>query len=288
MNIKPYYKNKNIILYQCDNMQLLQELPDDYIDLIYCDILYGTGRNFGDYQDIKDDKDVVFDFYINRIKEMFRVLQPNGIIILQCDYRINHWIRNILDDVFSHKRFINEVVWWYKKFSQNNDKTYLTNHDYLIVYSKGENYTFNTQYIINEDKDKRIKKGYFNCGGGRYLVYDFEKFNVFAKNKNIAKENIKDKTDDVPYTRVDDVFRDIMFINSQSVERINYETQKPKELVARIVKTFTNEKDIVADFFMGSGTTGEVALELGRKFIGCDIGDKACAISQERIIKLIK
>lgn len=261
-------------------------MPDDYIDLIYCDILYGTGRNFKDYQDIKADKEVVFNFYTDRIREIYRVLKCNGIIVLQCDYRINHWIRNILDDIFKYQNFVNEIVWWYKKFSQNNDKTYLTNHDYLIVYSKSENYTFNTQYIINEEKDKRIKKGYFNCGGGKYLVYDFSKFEKFAKDKNIPKENIKDKTEDTPYTRADDVFRDIMFINSQSKERVGYETQKPKELVDRIIKTFTNEGDIVADFFMGSGTTGEVALELNRKFIGCDISERACEITKERLDKI--
>jgi site-specific DNA-methyltransferase (adenine-specific) len=273
-------------LYCTNNLELMNKIESESINMIYSDILYGTGKNFGDYQDIKADKNIVFDFYTKRIKEMHRILKPNGVIVLQCDYRINHWIRNILDDVFGYKNFVNEIVWWYKKFSQNNDKTYLTNHDYLIVYTKGENYTFNTQYIINEDKDKRMKKGYFNCGGGKYLVYDFDKFNKFAEDKNIAKENIKDKTNDTPYTRVDDVFRDIMFINSQSKERVGYETQKPKDLVGRIIKTFTNEGDIVADFFCGSGTSLVVAKELGRQYIGCDINPKAIEITQNRLNKI--
>lgn len=272
--------NKN---YCTDNLELMKQMQKNSVDLIYCDILYGTGRNFGDYQDIKADKNIVFEFYTNRISEMYRILQPNGVIVLQCDYRINHWIRNILDDIFGYKNFVNEIVWWYKKFSQNNDKTYITNHDYLIVYAKGSNYTFNTQYTINKEKDKRMKKGYFNCGGGRYLVYDFDKFNKFAEGKNIPSENIKDKTDDTPYTRVDDVFRDIMFINSQSKERVGYETQKPKELVGRIIKTFTNEEDLVADFFIGSGTTSVVAKELNRNYIGCDINPNAINISNSRL-----
>lgn len=272
--------------YCIDNLELMKQIDGNSIDLIYCDILYGTGRKFKDYQDLKADKKAIEDFYIPRIKEMHRILQSNGVIILQCDYRINHWIRNILDDIFNYKNFINEIVWWYKKFSQNNDRTYLTNHDYLIVYSKGENYTFNTQYIINEEKDKRIKKGYFNCGGGKYLVYDFDKFNKFAKNKNILKENIKDKTNDNPYTRVDDVFRDIMFINSQSKERVGYDTQKPKELINRIIQTFSNEGDVIADFFCGSGTTGEVAKELNRQYILCDINPNAIEISRNRLGKI--
>lgn len=266
-----------------DNLQLMKQIPDNYIDLIYCDILYGTGRNFGDYQDIKAEKSIIFDFYTDRIKEMHRLLDKNGVIILQCDYRINHWVRNMLDDIFGYDNFINEVVWWYKKFSQNNDRTYLTNHDYLIIYSKGKDYTFNTQYVINKDKEKRIKRGYFNCGGGRYLIYDFDKFSKFAEGKDIPDDKIKDKTDDTPHTRVDDVFRDINFINSQSKERVGYETQKPKALLERVVKTFTNENDIVADFFCGSGTTGVVAKELGRNYILCDINPRAIEISENRL-----
>ena len=274
--------------YCMDNLELMEQMEDESVDLIYCDILYGTGRNFGDYQDIKAEKETIFEFYKYRIEEMYRILQKNGVIVLQCDYRINHWIRNMLDDVFGYDNFVNEVVWWYKKFSQNNDRTYLTNHDYLIIYAKNKDYTFNTQYVINEDKEKRMKKGYFNCGGGRYLVYDFEKFNKFAEGKGISEEKIKDKTDDKPYTRVDDVFRDIMFINSQSKERVGYETQKPKELVGRIIKTFSNKGDIVADFFCGSGTTGVVAKELGRNYIMCDVSPKAVEISEMRVQQVFK
>lgn len=89
-----------------DNLELMQQIQDNSLDLIYCDILYGTGRNFGDYQDIKAEKSIIFDFYTDRIKEMHRILQENGVIVLQCDYRINHWIRNILDDVFGYDNFI--------------------------------------------------------------------------------------------------------------------------------------------------------------------------------------
>lgn len=71
-----------------------------------------------------------------------------------------------------------------------------------------------------------------------------------------------------------------------SKEIVNYDTQKPKSLLKRIIEASSNEGDIVADFFMGSGTTGEVAVELGRRFIGCDIGDRACKISKERIEKI--
>lgn len=74
-----------------------------------------------------------------------------------------------------------------------------------------------------------------------------------------------------------------MFINSQSKERVGYETQKPKELIERVIKTFTNEGDVIADFFCGSGTTGVVAKELSRNYILCDINPKAIEISENRL-----
>ena len=75
-------------------------------------------------------------------------------------------------------------------------------------------------------------------------------------------------------------------INNMAKERIGYDTQKPKELLKRIILSSSNPNDIVADFFMGSGTTGEVSVELGRKFIGCDISERACEITKNRILNL--
>ena len=86
-------------------------------------------------------------------------------------------------------------------------------------------------------------------------------------------------------TNITSVWDDIYYLTPSSKERktVGYDTQKPKALVERIIKASSNEGDLVADFFMGSCTTGEVALELDRKFIGCDIGDKACEISKNRV-----
>ena len=86
--------------------------------------------------------------------------------------------------------------------------------------------------------------------------------------------------------KMDDVWN-IPIIKGNSKENWKYDTQKPKELLRRIIESSTKANSIIADFFMGSGSTGEVALALGRKFIGCDIGDSACRISEERLSKLI-
>ena len=97
-------------IYCCDNMELMNRLDNCSVDLIYCDILYGTGRKFADYQDLKAIRSVIEEHYIPRIKEMHRVLKDTGSIYLQMDTRINHWVRIILDDVFGYDNFRNEIV----------------------------------------------------------------------------------------------------------------------------------------------------------------------------------
>ena len=82
-----------------------------------------------------------------------------------------------------------------------------------------------------------------------------------------------------------DVWCDIPFIPPSAKERIGYDTQKPIKLLERIIKCSSNKGDIIADFFMGSGTTGEAAISLDRKFIGCDINENACKITYNRLTK---
>ena len=92
-----------------DNLEYMKSLQSESIDLIYSDILYGTGRDFGDYKDIKADRKTVEAFYSPRITEMHRLLKQTGSIYLQMDFKISHWVRLILEDV--GLLFQNEIVW---------------------------------------------------------------------------------------------------------------------------------------------------------------------------------
>jgi len=127
-----------------DNLELMAEIEDNTVDLIYCDILYGTGRKFKDYQDLKPKREIIEEHYIPRIKEMHRVLKDNGSIYLQMDTRINHWMRCIMDDVFEYDNFRNEISWWYKRWS-NISFGYQKMHDVILFYSKDKS-KFNIQY----------------------------------------------------------------------------------------------------------------------------------------------
>jgi len=235
----------------CDNLELMTEMQDNTVDLIYCDILYGTGRNFGDYQDLKPKREIIEQHYIPRIKEMHRILKPTGSIYLQMDWRINHWIRCIMDDVFGYGNFKNEIIWGYR--SQGLGKTYIKQHDNILFYTKTDEFTFN-----NESERIRFEKKFMDV-----------------------------KQDELGYyrdVRIRDVWEDIKFLNSLQNESKNYkyDTKKPVKLIERIIKTSSNEGDLIADFYAGAFTTAHACKNLNRSFIGCDINPNCLEKAKER------
>jgi site-specific DNA-methyltransferase (adenine-specific) len=248
-------------LYQCDNLELLSQLPENYIDLIYCDILYNTGKKFTDYDDRLGTPEEAMKWYKPRLIEIYRTLKETGSIYLQCDYRLVHYLKVEMDKIFGYDNFQNHIIWCYNGGGTSKNK-FSRKHDDILFYTKTDKYTFNIQYQpYKETTAKRFK--------------------------NIHKGS--DKQEDLLRgTPMTDWWIDVSLIaNPVNKEYTGYNTQKPKALLERIIKASSNEGDIVADFFMGSCTTGEVALELGRRFIGCDIGDKACEISKNRIQHMV-
>lgn len=251
------YINK---LFNMDNIELLNELPDKTVNLIYCDILYNTGKKFDDYNDNLGSPLQAMEWYKPRLKEMYRVLSDTGTIYLQCDYRLIHYLKIEMDNIFGINNFKNEIIWHYKSMS-NTKRYYPRKHDSILFYTKSDAYTFNysndsVQVPYSEATLKRSKtKAGFNNDKADYL-----KCNTYLK---------------------EDVWDDISFLKNGVI----YNTQKPNGLLERIIKTSSNEGDLVADFFCGSGTTCVVAKELGRNYIGCDIGEKAIHIATNRILE---
>jgi site-specific DNA-methyltransferase (adenine-specific) len=241
----------------CDNLELMAEIQDNTIDLIYCDILYGTGRKFKDYQDLKPIRSEIEKHYIPRIKEMHRILKNTGCIYLQMDTRINHWIRCIMDDVFGYDNFVNEIIWKYKTGGASK-KYFPRKHDNIFLYSKSKTYTFNKLLDKNYTKHKY---GFTNLqtqedeNGFYYLTTMSDVWEI------AIIRTVKDKID---------------------VESVDYSTQKPKALIERLVKASSNEGDLVADFYSGSFTTAEVCKDLKRNFIGCDINPNCFEKAKER------
>ena len=227
-------------VYCMDNLELLKQMDDNSIDLIYCDILYNTGRKFKDYDDNLGTPQQAMEWYRPRLIEMKRVLKDTGSIYLQCDYRLIHYLKIEMDNIFKVENFINEIIWKYG-LGGSGKKSFSKKHDNILFYSKSKDYIFNIQY---EDATSNKLKG--------------------CKKKMI------------------DVW-DIANINNMAKERIGYDTQKPKELLQRIIKASSNKNDVIADFFVGSGTSLVVAKELGRNYIGCDINQRAVDITNKRL-----
>jgi len=236
-----------------DNLELLLSQSDESVDLIYCDILYGTGRNFGDYQDLKPIRSEIEAHYLPRLKEMHRVLKPTGSIYFHCDWHINHWVRDLMDRVFGYDKFVNEIIWYYT-IPSSSKRMFNRAHSNIYFYSKTDKRTFN-------DKDVRIpyKDGLHGGNFGK------------VTEERIALGKICESWWNFPQVKV------------LVKENCGYPTQKPKALIERIIKASSNEGDTVADYYLGSGTTAVVCKELNRNFIGCDINPKAIEITNARL-----
>lgn len=261
-------KTDNYWIKQQDNLEFMKELKNDSVDLIYCDILYNTGRKFRDYDDRLGAPQQAMKWYKPRLIEMKRILKDTGSVYLQCDYRLVHYLKVLMDEIFGMGNFKNDIIWNYGGQSR---KTGISNkYDNILRYSKSKKCIYNTQY---KPHTLRSKKEYRHLHNGEMCARTKrgDKYYYSPLNPN--------------GTNITDVWDDLYYLTPSSKERksIGYDTQKPKSLLKRIIKASSNDMDVVADFFMGSCTTGEVALELGRRFIGCDIGDKAFNISKERL-----
>jgi len=241
----------------CDNLELMSKIESGTVDLIYCDILYGTGRKFADYQDLKPIRSEIENHYIPRIKEMHRILKDTGSIYLQMDYRINHCVRLIIDDIFGYGNFENEIIWCYKSGGSSNNE-WAKKHDTILFYSK--------------------------CTSKKRFNLQFEKsYMVVGSGENPAQKYYKDKNGSYTVVKCKDYWVGIGMLATSSKERVGYDTQKPKTLIERIIKASSNEGDLVADYYLGSGTTAVVCKELNRNFIGCDINPKAIEITKARL-----
>ena len=249
-----------------DNLELMKTIESNTIDLIYCDILYGTGRSFGDYQDLKPTRNEIESHYIPRIKEMYRILKPTGCIYLQMDTRINHWMRCIMDDVFGYKQFQNEIVWIYRTQGFSRSK-WSDKHDVILFYSKTKDFKFNLEDVRENEIGVETQKRWHKEIAEHGLI-------PTKKNGKIYWNS--------PYSPPRD-WVDMNALPQAHPERNGYDTQKPKALIERFIKASSNEGDLVADFYAGSFTTAEVCKDLNRNFIGCDINPKAVEIGLKRL-----
>jgi len=254
-----------------------------------------------------------------RLKLVHGLLADGGSIYVHIGWQISHFMRSILEEVFGSDNFVNEIIWQKIRTTKAQTIGFGNVHDCIYMFRKSEKTGFGNQY--REFDPKYIKSHYkkdektgrlyrtvsliqkgsgparqfgdkvLEPPAGRHWIWSQDRIDKAYKQglirftSNGRPEKIQ-FLDQIKGDLVDDIWNDIYPINSQAKEALNYPTQKPEALIERILKTSSNEGDLVADFFCGSGTTLAVAEKLGRKWIGSDLGRFAIHTSRKRLIQV--
>ena len=259
------FRNK---VYCIDNLKLLCKIPNESIDLVYIDPPFFTQRDHKTIEGVgfKDNFENIIH-YIEwmkvRVIEIHRILKKTGSLFLHCDWRTSHYIRFMLDEVFGVNNFRNEIIWCYNGGGISK-KMFSRKHDNIYFYSKNSDYKFNRQYQpYSKASSKLISKR-----GGK---------SIDNKPRNLKRGSA-----------MTDWWSSINSLQTWSSERKGYPTQKPEALLKRIIMACSNEGDIIADFFCGSGTTLAVAKRLGRQYIACDSNPDAVKITKDRLNEILE
>jgi len=290
---KLIWGDNKLILSSLKNGPMRREIENQGgLKLIYIDPPFDVGADFSMNVEIGDEsftkkpsviEEVAYrdtwgkgaDSFIamiyERLKLMHGLLADDGSIYVHCDWRVNSHLRLALDEIFGPKNLFNEIIWQYSGGSAPKN-AFTRKHDSILRYVKNaESVVFNVtyedyaqstvnRYNLTDDEGRKYKITYFN---GR-------------EHKAYMKEGKK----------IDDVW----FISKSSDQtrkiELIYPTQKPEAILERILTASTNEGDLIADFFCGSGTTLAVAEKLGRKWIGSDLGRFAVHTSRKRLIQV--
>jgi adenine-specific DNA-methyltransferase len=259
-----------------------------------------------------------------RLILMRDLMHEEGSIYVHCDYRVNSYLRSILEEVFGADNFRNEIIW--KRRVGNTSAVHDSNRfgictDAILYFSMSDRSQLNVQYNLDSPEYREYietRFTYVDENGRRYqptslvnpgyrpnLIYDYKGYKSPPNGWMITREKMeqwdregklyfpeskdarirrKSYADELKGMPVQNLWTDIFEINSQAAERIDYPTQKPESLLERIVKASSDEGELVADFFGGSGTTAAVAEKLGRKWIVSDLGKFAIHTTRKRLV----
>jgi DNA modification methylase len=231
-----------------------------------------------------------------RLVLMRDLLANDGSIYVHCDWRVNSYMRIVLDDVFNSKFYRNELRWKRQppRGGKVTSKQYAKSSDSILFYSKSQFYIWNQEFKCYSDEYIRTKFTHKDHNGRLYRIdnignYTPKSIQAF-RDKGLIYDYPSGKVglirylDEAKGESITDIWLDISEVNSMANEDTKYATQKPEALLERIIKTSSNEGDIVADFFCGSGTTAAVAEKFGRKWIATDLGKFAIHTTRKRLL----
>lgn len=273
-----------------DNLQVMSHLLKKYrgqVDLIYIDPPFDSKADYKKKIELRGKKaendktafeekqytdiwsnDEYLQFMYERLILMRELLSEDGSIFLHCDYHKSHLLRMIMDEVFGVDNIINEIIWCYTGPGTPNMKQFNRKHDSIFWYGKSKLWTFNEDSIRvpYKDPNQRPRNAYLSAEGN-----DFDEEAIQAMRERGCIPNDWWEMAIVARKKID------------GKNRMGYPTEKPSELLERIVKAASKPGDLVFDCFMGSGVTQSVAMTLGRRFIGADINLGAIDTTVKRL-----
>lgn len=249
-----------------------------------------------------------------RLVLMRDLLADEGSIYVHCDWHIGHSLKLVIDEVFGVERFKNHITWKRSTPRGNAGSRFPELADFILFYSKGKTCVWNDQYTPYRDEYVEKYYSYVDQKTGRKFqptsLLGHKGVNPIYEWKGISKpwrypehrlEELNDNDllywpekggvprlkrflDEQKGVPLQSLWDDIPPVNSQAMDDTGYATQKPEALLERIINTSSNEGDLIADFFCGSGTTASVAERLGRKWICSDLGKFAIHTTRKRLI----
>jgi SAM-dependent methyltransferase len=229
--------------------------------------------------------------------------------------KVSYAARAILDEVFGQDKFVNEII-WRRSDAHADASAFGRIHDTIFLYSKSDKKTWNQQYVpytqqyiedqyrYVDDKGRRFLSRSLSASGLQGGGYDYE-WNGLRRSWRCPKTTMEryQKEDRLTYTGkglvrykqyleempglpVQTIWDNFPKIHHLAHERLAYPTQKPEALLERIIKTSSNEGDLVLDCFCGSGTSAAVAEKLGRRWIACDLSRFAIHTTRKRLLSV--
>ncbi len=285
---KLIWGDNKLILSSLKNGPLREEIEaNGGIKLIYIDPPFDVGADFSMDIEVGDEQfhkqptvleelayrdtwgkgaDSFIAMIYERLVLMRDLLAQDGSIYVHCDWRVVGYLRLVLDEVFGKESFRNQIEWCYS--GPGFWKTqFVRKHDHILFYTKSQNPIFNPQFIEYKSGIHVSKEGVVKTFGGG------------TKESKAGEIEQRGKP-------AEDWWSDIFTADRMRSEIVGYPTQKPEALLERIINASSNESDIVADFFGGSGTTLAVAEKLNRKWIGSDLGKFSIHTIRKRMIAI--
>jgi adenine-specific DNA-methyltransferase len=257
------------------------------------------------------------EFMRIRLEAMKPLLRDDGSLWVHLDWHVSHYVKVILDELFGYSNFINEIVWKRTNSPKAQSRGFGSQHDVILVFAHDAT-KFRTQQICRAHNEKSRRPYSYKDKKGRFRLIEIEAQGIqrtegrkqfewrgrtapylyrsetldewwnsglIYKSKN-GRYTKKQYLTDVPGVPISDLWIDIHPVQGASKEYTGFLTQKPEALLERIIEAATEQGDIVADFFVGSGTTIVAAERMKRRWFACDSSEAALGIAKERLCQI--